>query len=190
MNRTTGVVGVVCTLITQVAVALPADRVVHVGIHVDPSNANSRVEYYLSLSISAQEQDGNDIGWRIDNFKITEKVVLGSDNTWDVDAPLVDTSDGLWWVTHVDPDNPVRTDFTTIAPVVDTAVANDPADDDLEFDVSEGVYTQPSGGDPWTITTAINFEFTVSGQQNPAETGSDEPVEIPDIPGDPTTSSQ
>ena len=164
---------------------LPDDRVVHVGIHADPTNPNSRVEYYVSHSISAQEQDGDWIAWQIDNYKITEKAIVGSDTVWGVDLPFVDTPDGLWWVEHVDPGSPVRPDFKAIPPVVDTAIANDPADDDLEFDVSEGVYTEPPEGDPWEVTTALDFTFTVEGEQEPAASGENEMVEIPPVPKPP-----
>lgn len=176
---------VVC-LTSQARADLPDDRIVHFAIHEDPSNPNSPIDYILSLSISAQEQDGDWIGWQVDNYQITEKATLGSDTIWDVDLPDVGTADGLWWVEHSDPDNPVRADFKAIAPVVDTAVADDPNGDDLEFDVSSGVYTPPQGGDPWEITTALDFTFTVSGEADPSDSGTDEPAEMPDMPKPPS----
>ena len=107
--------------------ALPADRTHYVAIHQNPANPNSRVQYYFAIAIHAEDQDGDDIGWAVTNFKIVEKALLGSDTIWDVDDPDVDTADGLWWVTHTDPDNPVRAEFIQPPPIADTASTTSPS---------------------------------------------------------------
>lgn len=175
--------------------ALPPDRVVYYAIHTNPTNPTSPVQYYLTLSISAQSQDGNDIGWQIDTYRVTEKATLGNDTAWEIELPDVDSPDGLWWVTHVDPNAPDRSDFLTIAPVAGRAVALDPNDNDLDIEVSAGTYTPPLEGDPWEVTTAITYAFAVAQQPPPSEPppgdgGSDEPVDMPIPPMDPTNSSQ
>ena len=174
------------------AMALPPDRVVHIAIHQNPENPNSRVQYYLSYSITAEEQDGDWIGWEIETFTITEKALLGSDTVWDVDDPDVGTTDGLWWVEHDDPDNPVRADFVEPAPVADTAVANDPADPDLDFDVVGVPYTAPPEGPPYEITGAISFAFSTTPDPNdpPDDGGDDEPVDNGPPPWPPPPTSQ
>lgn len=180
------------TLCPAVVAALPPDRVVHFAIHENPSNPNSRIQYVLSLSISAQEQDGDSVGWAVDNYKITEKAILGSDTVWDVDSPSVDTTDGLWWVEHADPDDPVRSDFVEPAPVADTAIANDPADPDLDFDVVGVPYTEPPEGPPYEVTGALDFTFSTTPDPNdpPDDSGDDEPVDIPDWGSDPSRGAQ
>ena len=181
---------VATTCYPAVAEALPPDRVVHFAIHENPSNPASRIQYVLSLSISAQDQSGDFIGWAVDNYKITEKAILGSDTVWDVDSPAIDTADGLWWVPHADPDNPVRTDFVEPAPVAGTALANDPTDPDLHFDVVGVPYTPPPGGPPYTVTAALDFTFTLDGHTDPNDSGDDEPVDIPDWGTDPSMGSE
>jgi len=173
-----------------VVAALPPDRLVHFGIHEDPSNPHRPMQYLLSLSISAQSQSGDFIGWAVTNYRITEKAVLGSDTVWDVDSPAVNTADGLWWVEHADPNNPVRGDFIEPAPVVDTAIANDPGDPDLHFDVVGVAYAPPPGGPPYAVTAALDFAFTRDGHTSPDDSGDDEPVDVPDWGSDPSPGAQ
>ena len=80
-------------------------------------------------------------------------VVEAADNIeqrlwWEDEDPEVDTTDGLWWVEHADPDNPVPSDFVETAPVAGTAIAADPEDPDLDFDVAGVPYTEPPEGPP------------------------------------------
>ncbi len=174
------------------AMALPPDRVVHIAIHQNPENPTSRVQYFLSYSITAVEQDGDWIGWEIENLKITEKALLGADTVWDVDYPDVGTTDGLWWIEHDDPADPVRADFVEPAPVADTAVASDPADPDLDFDVVGVPYTEPPEGPPYEITGAINFAFSTTPDPDdpPDDSGDDEPVDGDNPPDPPLPTSQ
>jgi len=185
-------VGVSALMMYSAAMALPADRVIYFAIHENPENPNSRVQYYLSLSITAADQDGDWIGWDITNYKITEKAVLGSDTVWDVDSPNVGTTDGLWWVEHADPDNPIPTEFVEPAPVADTAVAVDPADPDLDFDVVGVPYTPPPGGPPYQVTAALDFAFSATADPNdpPDDSGDDEPVDNGPPPSPPSPTSQ
>ncbi len=189
--RRTLTVGASVLMMCSAAMALPADRVIHFAIHQDPENPNSRVQYYLSLSITAVDQDGDFVAWEIENYKITEKAVLGADTVWDVDFPQVGTADGLWWVEHDDPDNPIRPEFVEPAPVADTAVANDPADPDLDFDVVGVPYTPPPGGPPYDVTGAIDFAFSTTSDPDdpPDDSGDDEPVDSVPSP-DPAPAAQ
>lgn len=198
-------------LLVGPAFGLPPDRVVNYAIRVDPTNPNSRVQYVLSSTVSAQEQDGDWIGWEVQNYTITEKAVLGSDTVWAVDLPFVDTTDGLWWVEHADPDNPNRPEFVVPAAVIDTAVANDPGIPDLYFDVVGAPYTPPAEGAPFEVTGALNFVFSTTSDPNdsPDDMGAgvlvgvsdpsdppdppypqDPPDGPPDIPDDPPPNSQ
>ncbi len=194
-------------LLVGPAFGLPANRVVHYAIRVDPTNPNSRVQYVLSVTISAQAQDGDWIGWEVESYRITEKALLGSDTVWAIDFPFVDTTDGLWWVEHADPDGPIRPEFVEPAGVIGTAVANDPADPDLYFDVVGVPYTQPPEGAPFEVTGALDFAFWAMeepppspppGEQGPPppppdppdDKGDDEPVDSPDLPNPPSHSSQ
>lgn len=169
---------------TEVRADLPNDRVVCFAIHSDPTNPSSRVQYVLALSISAQQQDGNWIGWQIDNYRITERAILGSDATWDIDFPFVSTADGLWWVEHDDPSAPKRSEFLLPPGVADTAIANDPGDPDLAFDVVGVSYVEPPEGAPYEYTAALDFSFSTTADPNdpPDDSGNDEPVDGADLP--------
>ena len=166
------------------ALGLPADQVRHFAIRVDPADPTSAVQYVLTLTLSAAEQDGDWIGWEIENYQITERVTLGPDHVWDVDFPDVGTTDGLWWIEHADPDNPIPPEFTEPAPVADTAIANDPADPDLAFVIVGVEYTAPPEGPPYEVTAALDFEFRTSTDPNdpPDDSGDDEPVDGADVP--------
>ena len=190
---------IVVGLLVGPAFGLPADRVVHYAIRVDPTNPNSRVQYVLAPTISAREQDGDWVGWEVANYSITEKALLGSDTVWAVDLPFVDTTDGLWWVEHADPNAPVRSDFAVPAAVIDTAVASDPGSPNLYFDVVGVPYTPPAGGGPFEVTGALDFAFWSVPQaadpplppdpptppDPPDDSGDDEPVDIPEPYNDP-----
>ena len=173
-------------LLVGPAFGLPAERVAHYVIRLDPTNPGSRVQYVLSSTISAQEQDGDWIGWEVQSYKITEKAVLGSDTVWAADFPFVDTSDGLWWVEHADPDNPIPSEFALPAGIVGAAVSNDPGVPALYFSVVGAPYSPPAGGSPVEATGALTFSFSRTPDPNdpPDDSGDDEPVDLPD-PADP-----
>jgi len=173
-----------------VVAALPPDRVVHYAIREDPADPDSRIQYVLSLSLSAQEQNVDYIGWSVDNYMITETAVIGVDSVWDVDAPNVLTTDGLWWVKHADPDNPVRSDFVEPAQIADTASAHDPSDPDLHFDVAGVPYSEPPEGPPYAVTAALDFTFIKDGSSEPDDSGSHEPADVPDWSGAPGSGAQ
>ena len=177
---------------------LPPDREVHYAIHQNPENPFSRVQYVLTLSITALEQDGDWIGWEVTNYKITEKAVLGSDTVWGVDLPFVDTDDGLWWVEHVDPNDPGRAEFAVAAPVSDRAVAQDPGIPDLYFDVVGQPNAVSPEGWPEDVTGTLNFAFWALPEPDdpppapddpPDDNGDNEPVDQP-VPSDPAPTSQ
>jgi len=171
-------------LLVGPAFGKPADRVVQYAIHVDPTNPKSRVQYVLSLTISAREQDQGWIGWQVENYTITEKAILGRDTVWSVDFPFVDTTDGLWWVEHIDPDNPDRSEFGMPAAVVDTAVAQDAGDPDLHFSVVGVPYASPAGLEQSGVIGAVDFTFstTANPYDLPDDSGDGEPVDTPDTP--------
>lgn len=180
-------------LLVQSASALPPDRHVYFAVHQNPDNPTSPIQYYFTLDISAVSQDGNDIGWAVTSFSITELVTLGNDIVWSLDDPFVDTTDGLWWVTHADPDNPVRFEFTLPAHMADTALAEDPSNADLDFDMQGESYTAPPGGAPYEVTAALDFSLTLSttpAGDPPDDSGDDEPVDLPDGPNDPHIGAQ
>jgi len=177
----------------QAASALPPDRNVYFLVRQNPDNPSSPIQYYFTLELTADSQDGNEVGWAVVAFSITEKATLGSDTVWSLVDPFVDTADGLWWVTHADPDNPVRSEFTLPVRVADTAVAEDPSDDDLDFDMAGVDYTPPPEGAPYEVTAALDFSLKRSStppDDPPDDSGDDEPVDTPDSPSPPNPTAQ
>jgi len=178
--------------LSTLALALPPDRVVQYCIHEDPLNAHSAIEYVIAVSLTADSRDGNAIGWGVTNFTLVNKDAVNGDTVWEVAWPFIDTPDGLWWVEHVDPDNPVRLDFVELAPIVDTAFANDPANDAMNFHIEGVPYTPPPEGAPWAVTGALDFSLTAAADpsSSPDDSGDDEPVDLPDWPDDSSAMAQ
>lgn len=174
-----------CALLffVQSASAFPPDRHVYFAVHQNPDNPTSPIQYYFTLDVTAVSQDGNDIGWAVTSFSVTELVTLGNDIVWSLVDPFVDTEDGLWWVTHADPENPVRSEFILPVHIADTALAEDPSNADLDFDMKGESYTAPPGGAPYEVTAALDFSLKLSttpAGDPPDDSGDDEPVDTPD----------
>jgi len=178
------------------AFGLPDDRTVYLGIHRNPENSQSAIQYTVAVSVSAIEQDGDWIGWEVLQVEVREKATLGSDTVWAVDLPYVGTPDGLWWVEHADPSAPVRSEFIVPAALADTAVAQDASVPDLEFYIEGVPYAPPPDGAPYDVTGALDFSFSLTEStqadpdSEPDDQGDDEPIELPDSPDPPPPTSQ
>jgi len=174
---------VLVTFLGGVAYGLPEDRVVTIGIHSNPDDSTSRVQYEVALSLSAVTQDGNWIGWEVVNLTLREKATLGTDTVWSIDYPLVDTEDELWWVEHSDPSQPVRTDFKELAPIVGVALPETPGVKNLDFSIEGVPYAPPPEGAPYASTSAISFRLRLTNETTSDPTkladdsGADEPVD-------------
>lgn len=148
-------------------------------IHETPADPNSPVDFRIKLSLESSDQDGDEIGWDITSIEIRE--VGDPDAVWVDDDPIVPTEDGLWWVEHDDPNNPQNAEFTMPPRLQGTATAQQYAGDDLDYDFEGKTYTppEPSGEPPYQITAALDYTFTLVGDNTPIADGEDEPVEVP-----------
>lgn len=153
-------------------------------IHADPDDANSAVTFAVWLKLEQADVDGDSAGWDITSIRFRLVGEGGQPDTlWTVSEPNVPTSDGLWWVTHADPEDPQLCEFATPPHLTGTAPANESSDPDLNYDFEAGNYTTPPGGDPWDVTTGLSYSFTQVGDEDPVEAGEDEPVEVAEDDG-------
>ena len=102
--------------------ALPADRVMTCEIRETPGDSTSQLNITFVMVLTAKEQDGDSIGWEVASVTINEfDANVDVISTWIDNSPSVSSSDGLWWITHADPDNPVDDEFTYSPPIAGTA---------------------------------------------------------------------
>ncbi len=158
---------------------LPDDRVAEYFIRETPSNPQSNIILVAELELTAISQDGDDITWEITSITLTEPGTGEAEDTvWADDAPDPVTSNGYWIVTHDDPTDPQDTEFDQPPLLSGTATADDPADDDLDYDLSGGecdsscqqLFSGSVGG--------MIYTFQRVSAEDPIAEGDDDPVEI------------
>ena len=145
-----------------------------------PEDPNSNVIYIISLGIEAEQTEGDWVGWLIGEVAIVRPGSVGQTEAyWIEDSPYVPTSDGLWWVEHVDISHPLAEEFDNTPKLAGIAVANDPYDDDMEYDMVGKTF---SGEFPRydERVSAQTLTLTFVGEEEPEEEGDDEPVEVDD----------
>jgi hypothetical protein len=146
-------------------------------IHENPSNSSSAVVFQIGLSLKEINRNGADVAWKIELLKLTQPQSGGGAKVWTKSDPPVPTSDGLWWVTHDDPDQPTRDEFALPPHLQGTAQAENPSDANMKYDFEGKPF---SGMPPWPVTAALDYVFTLVGNSTPEEEGDDEPSEVPD----------
>lgn len=167
--------------------AMPADRVVEYFVRETPTDPDSDVIFVVGLKIRASERDGESIGWSITEVRLKEP---GSPvRMWIDDSPTTPTASGLWWIDHADGDVPDDSEFAVTPSMQGTARAQDPNDDDMDYDLVGATYSpSPSlfGGD----VSSQTFDFTFVGESAPYIDGTDEPTAIDDGTDPPSGSGE
>ena len=157
--------------------AMPANRVVTFFVRETPTDPASAVIFEFGLKISARERDGDSIGWSITEVRLKEP---GSPvRLWIDDSPATTTSSGLWWIDHAEGDVPEDSEFDVTPNMTGTATAQDPNDDDMDYDLLGATCSPPPslfGGD----VSSQTFDFTFVGESIPYIDGTDEPTGIDD----------
>jgi len=131
--------------------------------------------------MSAADADGDYLGWEVTSLEF-RNVDTEVDVVWRKYAPVLATTDGLWWVEHADPANPQVSDFKLPPWLFGTAVPDDPEEDDLIYDFV-GTETVPTDGN--SSSSAMSFQFTRSGASEPVAEGEDVPVEGGEVTPEP-----
>ncbi len=160
---------------------LPDDRIAEYYIRETPTNPESDVLYTVTLELTAVDQDGDEIAWEITEVTLTEAAQGNQgDTVWVDDAPDPDTPDGYWWVEHADPEDPQDAEFDLPPLLQGTADAEDPNDDDMDYDL-EGAYCDSQCQQLFNGKVgALGYSFKLVNEKDPEVEGDDEPVEIED----------
>jgi hypothetical protein len=169
----------ILTAVAAPALADPATFDLSYRLHEDPTDPNSPVTIAIRLSLEQAASDGEAVGWEIVEARFREIGEGGQpDGTWTATLPVVSTPHGLWWVEHADAQAPQLGEFVSPPPLSGEAPADDPGAPSLLYDMEAGAYTTPPEGDPWNVTTALTYTFTVAGEQKPKGKGKDKPTEV------------
>ncbi len=169
---------------TYANAALPDEQIIEYRVHEIPTDPESTVVFVVRLELTAADSDGNEIGWEITTAEFRQPG-SGGDTIWAENSPYVDTADGLWWIEHADPEAPEESEFVLPPWLAGIATADNPQDDDLDYDLEGVEYSPPPlpGDPPYENTAALDYSFTLSQEEEPLEEGDDEPVDVP--PDDP-----
>ena len=146
-----GLVAAMSLVVVSPAVAggLPQDQTVYYYIHDNPTQATSNVVFVIRLDLTAVDSDANDVGWEITSVEFRQPLGRPAlDTVWVETSPTVDSPDGLWWVEHSDAAFPALDEFTLPPNLVGLAIAQDPTDNNLDYDFKGVAYVPPPGGAP------------------------------------------
>lgn len=162
-----------------VTAEVPTHRTITFTIHEVPSDPQSGVVWTIRLSITATTVCDTAVGWQVEDVWVEQhNDAYVPHRLWNDYMPLVNTSDGLWWIAHGDPMNPQPSEFTDlpalggIASIVQNSTFN------LEY-VLEGASTplsSPNGG----AISQVRFSLACMGEGEPVDEGEDEPAEVTD----------
>lgn len=167
------------------AAAVPQDRTQFYFMHSTPGDLESPIKWAIALRITAQQTDDSLVGWHINSIEITQYDSDGGiTDRWTLDAPIVETSDGLWWVNHDDPESPIESEFTQPPVIKDDLIAIDPETPDL-FVYLKGVPFEQGGDPPYNgHVAALTYQFALDSEPEPTGEGESEPVETGEEPGE------
>lgn len=172
------VLGATCS---AVRADLPAARTMQYKIRDTPTDAESNVVFIVELAITAEDSDGDSIGWKIKEIRFLDKGV-SPPRSWIEAFPDPGTQDGLWWIEHGDSCDPQDSEFD-VTPLLDSTATAQGQYNDLDYSMQGASY----GGSPsyGGNVSALTYEFTIQGDPDPEEEGDDEPAEV-DGEHDPT----
>lgn len=157
----------------------PPTATVEYWIHADPNDAESAVTTTILLDMSSVDSVGDVVAWHIDQVRF-ERTKPGAEGVWTKTNPPVATSDGLWWVSHVDPAHPQSEEFVELPKLIGSAGPADPNDPKLVYTVQSTVSSPAST--PFEITTRLNYALVKDEPGGTPDDGDDEPVEVPRRP--------
>ena len=155
---------------------LPDDRIAEYYVRETPTDPESDIIFIVTLELTAVDQDGDEIAWKITELTLTEPGQGHEEDTVWVDDAL--EPEAYWWVEHLDPGDPKKAEFDWPPLLQGTADAVDPSDDDLEYDFG-GDYCDSQCQQLFNGKVgALDYSFTLVGEEGPEAEGDDEPVEI------------
>lgn len=170
----------VCSVLASNALAtLPADQTVYYLIREDPDDAQSDVVFEIELDITAEQGTANAVEWSVTEARFAE---IGTNGTavdsWTDEDPAITSSNGLWWVSHDDVENPDPAEFN-VPPHIEGTAANDSSGDDLDYAFVNGDLTQAQSGMYNGRVAGLTHSFARIASAEPIVEGENEPVEVP-----------
>ena len=178
----------VCSLYQAEVHAIPPDFVAQFNLRETPGDPFSDITHRVIVGLFEDSRSGDNVAWEAAILTIHELDENGDvEYRWTKGYPTVDTTDGLWWIEHADPDNPVMEEFVLSPRIHGTALALDQGVSDLDFDIEGNVYAEPPGGPPFETTGSLDTFLRLAESPPPApkKDESDEPVEMPIDPANP-----
>lgn len=154
-------------------------------VYKDPTQEDSPVKLVIQMNLLRETQSNNLVGWRINAIQF---LILDDEQnpsqSWTDESPEFQTQDGLWWLAHADPCQPVATEFILPPELIGTALADSTEPDDLDYSLAG---TDPTSPRPafFTPTTYLTYRLILANEPEPIEEDEDEPVEPPDSTGNP-----
>lgn len=159
---------------------LPGDVLIQYNIREIPTQALSNVVFNVAIDLAAVDEDGDDVAWSPTAITITQYDGQGGQIVWVEDTPSFDTVDGYWWVTHADTTDPQSEEFDMPPYMTGTADAEDPADDDLEYEVEGATCNAACQAMFSGHVAALDHWFKLVNESRSEEEGNDEPAEVPE----------
>ena len=159
------------------ASAVPPDQRVELQFRTLPLIPLAPVKLKAVLYLSAESTSGNAIGWRIEDIQFINIDLLRI-NRWSKHwVSTNDSPDGLWWVNHVDPENPTTAEFANLLPSISgNAPPLIPGIPALTFEIT-GTATGRTWS-PYPVTAYAGYSFALANAEEPILEEEDEPVEI------------
>jgi hypothetical protein len=155
-----------------------ASQSISYKIHETPEDPNSAVVFVVTLTVDEADRDGDKVGWEVLEAYIEQAGTPAS--AWVKNAPLVWTTDGLWWITHADPDNPVVEEFASPPAITGTAEVHSQGTESLVFQLEGTVYDQQLKGTPYAVNGALDYVFALANTTEPLKEGGGEIVDVSD----------
>ena len=156
------------------AVALPADQTVVYTMRETPGQSGSAMVFRVTMHLKAVSAEGDSVGWSATEVEFHQP----SDGRWIETAPVFETSDGLWWVDHFDPESPIIDEFSSPPLIQGRATAQAPSTVDLDYWFVSAGSNSSLAASSLAATTLIDYTFTAAGSSEPTAEGDDEPVDI------------
>lgn len=148
----------------------PAVWCVQFTLHETPSDPNSPVTFVIELDLASDEVNGSAVGWAVTRVQIQrEDEQTSTVYTWSDETPVVGTQDGLWWLTHADPNDPRIEEFTQPPALAGTGVETYQEQPDLDYDLEGHTYTppEPPAQPPYAVTALLDWRLQYADEQEP-----------------------
>jgi hypothetical protein len=153
-----------------------ASQSISYKIHETPEDPNSAVVFVVTLTVDEAVRDGDKVGWEVLEAHIEQPGTPA--DVWVKSAPLVWTTDGLWWITHADPDHPLLDEFASPPAITGTAQAQGQGTENLNFELEGRAYDQQIKGSPYAVNGALDYVFALVNTTEPLKEGGEETVDL------------